>query len=101
MAKTRAQRKAEKRAREAEQRLLDSVLGTIGIAQDPSSDRVAPVDVRGGQRGECLVIALLRPFDEEELHPGPSVRRPDGRVTDYGARLSRNVHVTSRQPSRR
>jgi len=82
-----------------QQGLLDSVLGSVGVAQDPAGDGVAPGDVRGGQRGERLVIALLRPFDEVELHPAPSVRRPDGRVTDYGAGLSRNVHVTSGQAS--
>jgi hypothetical protein len=80
-----------------EQRLLRRILRAMWIAKDPVGDGVAAVDVGRSERGERLMIALLRPFDEVELHPMPSVRRPHGRVTDYGAGLSRNVHVTSGQ----
>ena len=52
----------------AEQGLLDGVLGTIRVAQDPVGKGVAAVNAPGGDRGERIVVTALRPLDQLDVH---------------------------------
>src|SRR5262245_61077767 len=59
------------------ERLLDRVLGLVGIVQDQPSGAIQPRDRGGRKRGKGVMIAPPRPLHELSLHACPSVaRRP-------------------------
>ena len=56
----------------SDERLLDGVLGLVGIAQDEPGGSVQPEERGACQRGEGVMIAPLCPFDEVSLvHDSP------------------------------
>ena len=52
-----------------DQRGLNGVVGTVGVAQDPKRDRHASVADRAGERVEGLSIPSLRLVNERSMHP--------------------------------
>ena len=58
-----------------DERLLDGVLGLVGIAQDQPGGGVQPEDRGACQRGEGVMIASPRPLHEFSLHHAPRGRR--------------------------
>ena len=52
------------------QGLLDRVLGTMLVAQDPEGDRHQPVTDQSREVGERFFIASFRQVNESSLHPG-------------------------------
>ena len=61
----------------SDERLLDGVLGLVGIAQDEPGGSVQPEDRGACQRGEGVMIAPSRSLHEVLLHHAP--RRWRGR----------------------
>ena len=57
------------------ERLLDGVLGLVGVTQDEPGGRVQPEDRGANQHGEGVMIAPARPFHEIQLHHAPRRRR--------------------------
>ena len=64
-----------------DERGLHRVLGQVGVAQDPTRDRHAPVADHARQGVEGLAVAPLRPVHERSVHPLllPVRRIRDGR----------------------
>src|SRR3954447_12804898 len=65
-----------------DERLLDGVLGLIGVAEDEPGGSVQPEDRGSCKRGEGVMIASPRSFHELLLHVAP--RRRPGRPTALG-----------------
>ena len=61
----------------SDERLLDGVLGLVGVAQDEPGGGVQPEDRGACQRGEGVMIAPSRSLHEFLLHHAP--RRRHGR----------------------
>ena len=59
----------------SDERLLDGVLGLVGIAQDEPGGSVQPEDRGACQRGEGVMIAPSRSLHEFLLHHAPRRRR--------------------------
>ena len=59
----------------ADERLLDGVLGLVGIAQDEPGGGVQPEDRGAGERGEGVMIASSCSLHEFLLHHAPRRRR--------------------------
>ena len=59
----------------SDERLLDGVLGLVGIAQDEPGGGVQPEDRGACQRGEGVMIAPSRSLHEFLLHHAPRRRR--------------------------
>ena len=56
----------------ADEPFLDRVARELRVPEDQSGGRVQPGDGRAGERGEGVMIALPRPFDEVPLvHDSP------------------------------
>jgi hypothetical protein len=62
---------ARKLAPGDQERLLDGVLCSCRVAQDPIRDGVEPIAKAMDKRGERLLVLSLRAFDELDVH-GPS-----------------------------
>ena len=58
-----------------QERLLDSVLCSCRVAQDPIRDGVEPIAKAIDKRGKRLLVLSLRAFDEVDVH-GPSRLSP-------------------------
>ena len=56
-----------------DERGLHGVLGQVGVAQDPTRDRHAPIADHAGQGVEGLAVAPLRAVHERSMHPSPSL----------------------------
>ena len=68
-----------------DERLLDGVLGLIGIAQDEPGGSVQPEDRGACQRGEGVMIAPSRSLHEFPLHHALGVGAADvAALTEYG-----------------
>jgi hypothetical protein len=50
------------------QRILEGILGSIDVPQDPMRDREEPVATRMDQVHEGLLVAALRRLDEIAIH---------------------------------
>ena len=48
--------------------LLDRVLGMLGVTQDAVGDGVAAVAMHVDELGECVLVAVARPFDQPVRH---------------------------------
>ena len=73
----------------SDERLLDGVLGTVGVPEDQSGGGVEPADRGACQHGEGVMIALPCSLHEVPLHVCPRLSR--GRVW---SRLERMVGST-------
>ena len=58
-----------------DERLLDGVLGLVGIAQDEPGGGIQPEERGACQRGEGVMIAPSRSLHEFQLHLAPQRRR--------------------------
>src|SRR5262245_46862348 len=56
----------------SDERLLDGVLRTVGIAEDEASRGIQPADRGACEHGERVMIAPPRPLHEVPLHTSPS-----------------------------
>ncbi len=56
-----------------DERLLDGILGTPDVTQDPMRDGEQPVSRAAGDGGERLLVPGPRRFDEREVHPSGSL----------------------------
>ena len=60
------------------QRLLDSILGSADVPEDPLGDREQSISRRAGEDGEGLPIAMLRLLDQLAIHLGRLPGAPVG-----------------------
>src|SRR4249920_3890954 len=68
-----------------DERLLDGVLGLVGVAQDEPGGGIQPEDRGACQRGEGVMIAPSRSLHELLLHHAPRQwHRRHGVLTEYG-----------------
>ena len=58
-----------------DERVLDRILGEVGVAEDQASDRVQPIALAGRETFERLPVAVLRSFDEFQPHRPSSTAR--------------------------
>ena len=56
----------------SDERLLDGVLGPVGIAQDQPGGRVHALDRGARERGKGVMVASSRTLHEIQLHLAPS-----------------------------
>ena len=83
----------------ADERLLDGVLGAIGVPQDESRGGVHAADRGACQHGEGVMIALLRSLHEVSLHVRLDVRAADLVAHGaFGATGVRNVPSSTSAP---
>jgi succinyl-CoA synthetase beta subunit len=73
----------------SDERLLDGVLGLLGIAQDEPGGRIQPEDRGSCKLGEGVMIASSCSFHEFLLHVAPRRRRDrTAALTEYGEATS-------------
>jgi succinyl-CoA synthetase beta subunit len=81
-----------------DERLLDGVLGLVGVTEDEPGGGVEPEDRGSCKRGEGVMIAPSRSFHEFPLHVAPR-RWPDRMavLTEYGEATSPDRSVFRRR----
>ena len=86
----------------ADEGLLDRVARELRVPENQAGGRVQPRERRVDERGEGVMIALPRAFDEHSLvHDGLAVPRPGGRVRQRMASVEPNCSIACLVPGRR